>query len=120
MVPHILTDTRLRLAIGFTEDYFVSNTSLTRNTSELRTTATLNSGEILVMGGLIRTDNLDSGTNTPILGNIPIIGSFFRGTSCETIKTNVALFVMPTILEPRSRWTEKTKNALVKIETSLP
>ncbi len=111
-VPHIVSDTRLRLAIGFTEDYYVSSSSLTRNTSELRTTATLNSGEILVMGGLIRTDNLDSGTNTPILGNIPIVGSFFRGTSCETIKTNVVLFVMPTILEPRSRWTEKTKGAI--------
>ncbi len=112
VVPHIVSDTRLRLAIGFTKDEFISPTSLSRLTQELRTTATLNSGEILVMGGLMRVDNLDRGTYTPILGHIPFLGNFLRGTTARTIKTNVALLVMPTILEPRSRWTDKTRQAL--------
>lgn len=108
LVPHIVSDTRLRLVVGFLDDRFTNRTNLTRRTQELRTTATLNSGEILVIGGLLRTDNLDTGTATPILGHIPIFGSFFRGTHAQTITTNLTLFIMPTILEPRSRWTDKT------------
>jgi general secretion pathway protein D len=110
IVPHIVSDSRLRLVIGFTDDRFTDPANLTRRTQELRTTATLNSGEILVMGGLLRVDNIDKGSYTPILGHVPIFGSFFRGTQAQTITTNVTLFVMPTILEPRSRWIAKTND----------
>lgn len=112
IVPHIVSDTRLRLVVGFTDDRYTNKATLTRRTQEVRSTATLNSGEILVMGGLLRVDNRDTGSYTPVLGHIPIFGSFFRGTQAETITTNITLFVMPTILEPRSRWTDKTAGYL--------
>jgi general secretion pathway protein D len=114
IVPHIISDTRLRLEVGFTDDRYTNKASLTRRTQEVRSTATLNSGEILVMGGLLRVDNLDKASYTPILGHLPIFGSFFRGTRAETITTNITLFVMPTILEPRYRWIEKTAEYLNK------
>ncbi len=112
VVPHVISDTRLRIVVGFKDDRYTNTTNLTRRTQELTTTATLNSGEILVMGGLLRVDNLDFGSYTPILGHVPIFGAFFRGTQAETITTNLTVFVMPTILEPRSRWTNKTNEYL--------
>ena len=111
-IPHIITDKRLRLNISFTIDTFISPDRFDRVTRALQTTATLNSGEILAMGGIMRTDTSDQYTYTPILGRLPLIGIFFRRNNIQTIKRNITLFVMPTILETRTRklWTEKTKD----------
>ncbi len=111
-IPHIISEDRLRLNIGFTIDEFRTNSTLTRSTRELKTTATLRSGQILAMGGLMRIEALDEKTNTPILGNVPILGNFFRRTNDTSIMRNLSLFVMPTILNTQSLWTEKTKDLI--------
>lgn len=99
--PHIVSEDRVRLDIGFIIDRFEGNT-FNRITQGLKTTATLASGQILAMGGVIRTDRKDRKTQTPFLGSIPILGAFFRGTTEETIRSNLTLFVSPTIIEPRN------------------
>ena len=109
-IPHIISDKRLRLNISFVIDEFFGLNQFDRLTRELRTTATLNSGEILAMGGIIRVDNTDNSSYTPILGNIPLFGAFFRNNNIRTVRRNITLFVMPTILETRKMWTERTKN----------
>ncbi len=110
-IPHIISEDKLRLNIGFTIDEFQGET-FTRATRELKTTATLRSGQILAMGGIMRIDTQDFKTKTPILGDIPLFGIFFRRTNNETVRRNLTLFVMPTILNPYSRWTEKTKELI--------
>ena len=118
-IPHIVSEDKLRLNIGFTIDEYQSTTSFTRFTRELKTTATLHSGQILAMGGIMRIDTQDTNTNTPILGNIPLLGIFFRSTKNISIRRNLTLFVMPTILNPRSRWTEKTKQLICENQEAV-
>lgn len=111
--PHIVSDDRLRLDIGFTVEYFVG-TQLTRLTRGLKTTATLASNQILAMGGLLQRTAMRTLTRTPILGSIPIIGWFARGDREEDILSNIVLFVCPTIIEPKTRpeLTARTRSKL--------
>ncbi len=115
--PRIASEDRVRLDIEFTSDEFQSPTSNTRLTHYLNTTATLSPGQILAMGGLLRIDENDTITRTPIIGRIPLVGNFFRGTNLETIQTNVCLFASPLIIKPISRkpLTDKTKDKIREI-----
>ena len=111
--PRIVSDKRLRLSIGFTVEEFRGG-QFDRLSRELKTTATLNSGEILAMGGLIRFDRNEQISVTPLLGYIPILGAFFRGTTLRQVRTNITLFVMPTIIQAHKHdlWRKKTRDLL--------
>ncbi len=64
------------------------------------TTITLAPGQSFVIGGLL-SDNLRSQINkVPLLGDIPILGSLFRSTSYEEDKSELAILVTPTLVDP--------------------
>ena len=112
-IPHILTEDKVRLEIGLTIEQFVLST-FNRLTRSLHTTSTLRNGQILAMGGLLQTAKVELETNTPFWGRIPLIGWLFKGRNYQDIKTNVTLFVSPTIIEPRKRkpLTQRTRDRI--------
>ncbi|MBU2707011.1 type II secretion system secretin GspD [Zooshikella marina] len=57
---------------------------------------------ILVLGGLIEDKVQDIQTKVPLLGDIPVIGHLFRNTRKEINKTNLMVFLKPTILRDKS------------------
>lgn len=73
------------------------------NNRTIRTNANVRSGDILTLGGLNRIDDSNSRSQTPILGDIPIVGYFFKNRSQREDKTNLTLFICPTIIQPRLR-----------------
>ena len=74
----------------------VVDSFLTRN---LTTHVMIPSGNTLVMGGLIQ-DQIQSGNiKVPILGDIPVLGYLFRQDSKDRSKTDLVLFVTPTIVQ---------------------
>jgi general secretion pathway protein D len=52
----------------------------------------------LVLGGLIQDQITERQQRVPILGRIPLIGALFRSDSTTTQKTNLMVFIKPTIL----------------------
>jgi general secretion pathway protein D len=52
----------------------------------------------LVLGGLIQDDLRETQQRLPILGSIPFIGQLFRVDSTSKKKTNLMVFIKPTIL----------------------
>ena len=64
----------------------------------IETQVTIPSGNTLVMGGLIRDDNAKSFTKVPILGDIPFLGQAFRHESKARTKSNLIIFITPTIV----------------------
>ncbi len=76
------------------------NTRITRNVT---TNATVVTGDILALGGLVRTNEVDEVRETPILGKIPIIGWLFKKRFKTKNRTNLTVFISPTIIEPRIR-----------------
>jgi len=68
------------------------------NTRELSTTVSVKSGEILVLGGLIEEDEQISLQKVPLLGDIPGLGRLFRSEARSKVKTNLVIFIRPTIV----------------------
>lgn len=106
MVPRIsLYDQfseRLSLQIAVDINEFIG-TTLNRLVRRVETNANIQSGQVLVIGGLTRVDTADATSETPILARIPILGAFFRKTSKEVAKSNLAVFISPTIVHPKLR-----------------
>ncbi len=57
------------------------------------------SGNTLVMGGLISDTKTTGNTKVPVLGDIPGLGLLFRQDSKKRDKSNLIIFVTPTIVK---------------------
>jgi general secretion pathway protein D len=56
-------------------------------------------GQTVVIGGLISDNVSKLKDQIPILGDIPIIGRFFRSEASQTQKKNLMVFITPTIID---------------------
>ena len=65
---------------------------------KIQTRVMIPSGNTLVLGGLVQDDVRKGGTKVPLLGDIPIIGVAFRSESKSRQKSNLMVFVTPTII----------------------
>ncbi|MCE7797506.1 type II secretion system secretin GspD [Sphingobium sufflavum] len=81
----------------------VSNNSsdLIINKREIETTVTVDDGDILALGGLLDDNERRTIEKIPLLGDIPAIGQLFRSKSKSRSKTNLMVFIRPTILRSR-------------------
>ncbi|HEY5801742.1 MAG TPA: type II secretion system protein GspD, partial [Burkholderiaceae bacterium] len=68
------------------------------NKRSIDTTALADDGQILVLGGLIEDSTSDGVEKVPGLGNIPIIGNLFKYQKRGRKKTNLMVFLRPTII----------------------
>lgn len=70
------------------------------------TTVELGDGESFVIGGLV-SNNLSSTVNkVPLLGDLPIIGSFFRNLNYKRQDKELVIVVTPRLVKPIARGTE--------------
>lgn len=65
---------------------------------EVSTTVTVPDRATVVISGLIREDVVKQAWKVPFLGDIPLIGWFFRSKSDRTQRTNLLIFVTPHIV----------------------
>lgn len=77
-------------------------TDLVTNKREIATTVLAEDGEVIVLGGLIQDDEQLSRSQVPILGDIPLIGNAFRSKNNSTKRTNLMVFIRPTIIRDSS------------------
>lgn len=102
ITPRISAANTVSIRIDITVNQFIGGTDA-RLTREIHTNALVKSEDILALGGLIRTDTANGLGETPILGQIPLIGWLFKRRSSREVKTNLTVFISPTIIEPRLR-----------------
>jgi general secretion pathway protein D len=60
-------------------------------------------GQIVVLGGLLQEGYTNDQDKVPVLGDAPFIGNFFRYDSRKRTKTNLMIFLRPTVLRDASR-----------------
>ena len=53
---------------------------------------------VVVLGGLIKDDVQDGTQKVPFLGDIPFLGRLFRTDAVKVTKTNLLIFIRPTII----------------------
>ncbi|MFY9235508.1 MAG: hypothetical protein WAO58_13735 [Fimbriimonadaceae bacterium] len=66
---------------------------------QIAVVARVKNGETIVLGGLTRKQETGSHSRFPILGDLPIIGQFFRSNTREKNNQELLIFVTPRIIE---------------------
>ncbi|MEO5867270.1 MAG: type II secretion system secretin GspD [Sphingomonas sp.] len=74
------------------------NSDLILNKREVETTLTVDDGQIAVIGGLLDDNERRTIEKVPLLGDLPAIGALFRSKAKQRTKTNLMIFIRPTIL----------------------
>ncbi|MBI3415407.1 MAG: hypothetical protein HY043_08815 [Verrucomicrobia bacterium] len=82
----------------------------------IETQVIIPSGHTLVMGGLISDSSSKSQTKVPVLGDLPGIGLAFRSDSKVRNKSNLLVFITPTIVGDNDF--QETANVFLK--TKVP
>lgn len=78
-----------------------NNSDLIINKREIETTVTVDDGEILALGGLLDDNERRTIERIPLLSDIPGIGELFKSRSRSRTKTNLMVFIRPTILRSK-------------------
>ena len=71
-------------------------------TREMESMLRLSDGEVAVMGGLMEDKLSNTTSQVPGLGDLPGIGNFFRNRSDTMTKTELVIFLKPTIIRDPS------------------
>ena len=74
---------------------------LVLNKREFETTLTVGDGQLLAIGGLLNDDERRTIERIPLLSDIPLVGELFKSRSRSRSKTNLMVFIRPTILRSR-------------------
>jgi pilus assembly protein CpaC len=70
------------------------------DTRTVKTSVDLREGESLILAGLLDEEMRKNIQKVPILGDIPILGAFFRSTRDELLERELAFFITPRLVKP--------------------
>lgn len=70
----------------------------TTDKSSIETTVVIDNGSVLVLGGLLKDEYSDGVDQVPVLGNLPWIGNLFKSQNRTRTKSNLMVFLRPTVM----------------------
>lgn len=76
------------------------------STRRADTTVELGDGESFVIGGLVSSQLSSNVNKIPLLGDIPVLGSFFRNLSYKREDKELVIVVTPRLVKPLARGTD--------------
>jgi general secretion pathway protein D len=79
----------------------IDSSDLITNKRALKSTILADDGEIIVIGGLIRDNVRTQQSGVPLLRDIPYLGALFRWTRDTQTKSNLMVFLRPTIVRSK-------------------
>ena len=69
------------------------------NQRQAETTISAKDGETIILGGMIRNQVTSTVNKVPLLGDIPLLGNVFRSTNNDHQKTELLVFLTPTVVK---------------------
>ena len=121
--PHINEGRSLRLEVEQESSELVPSTlegDLVTSKRTLKSTILAADGEIIVIGGLIKDTVRTEQRGVPLLSRIPLLGGLFRWTRDTQEKTNLMVFLRPTILRTQAELVESGHRAYDDVRASDP
>ncbi len=106
VTPRISADDTIRLDI-FQEVSSISTTlssgtdDFVTNLRQITTSVLADDGEIIVIGGLIEQSDEVVNSKVPFAGDIPVVGNLFKSEGKDFERTNLMVFIRPTIIRDR-------------------
>jgi len=82
----------------------------TTNKRSIDTNVLVDDGQIIVLGGLIDDSIEDNVVKVPGLGDIPILGNLFKYQKRTRKKTNLMVFLRPTVIRSNEQSVSLTNN----------
>jgi general secretion pathway protein D len=82
---------------------------LITNKRTIDTTVLVDDGEVIILGGLMKDKATLGSSRVPILGSIPFLGYLFKTEQKSIEKTNLLVFLRPTVLKTREDIQTQTK-----------
>ena len=109
VTPQITPDNRIIMDLVVTKDSVGEVVTTERggsvpsiDTRSVETQVLVNNGQTVVLGGIYETEQGETVTKVPFLGDIPALGALFRSTRVESNKSELLIFVTPKILKEGS------------------
>ncbi|MDX1803040.1 MAG: type II secretion system secretin GspD [Alcanivorax sp.] len=102
VTPHVAGLSTIRLELeqdnSAVKDSAGAAVDIVTTTRKLKTTVLADDGKTIALGGLIKDDIRRTVRKVPLLGDIPLLGVLFRSTTKNHVKSNLMVFLRPTIL----------------------
>jgi len=101
VMPRITPDGQINMQLEIRQDS-ISPTAAgppAINTNEVTTSALVDDGGTIVLGGVFREETTTIESKTPLLGDIPWLGSLFKRQQTDTRRTELLIFITPTIVQ---------------------
>ncbi|AZD04411.1 type II secretion system secretin GspD [Pseudomonas chlororaphis] len=104
VTPHINEGNTLRLKVEQESSELASappgitTSDVITNKRSVKSTILADDGQIIVLGGLIKDNVKTQVSKVPVLGSIPLLGRLFTSTKDVTEKTNLMVFLRPTLV----------------------
>ena len=113
VTPHVFENNDVRMEVSQNITNVLNTTvggtafaDVVTSKRTIETTVLAANGQTIVLGGLIQDDINNTNNRVPVLGKIPLLGALFRSTSKERTKTNLLVFLRPTILQSTENSTQ--------------
>jgi pilus assembly protein CpaC len=116
LTPTVLSNERIVLKVAPEASDLDYTNSLSINgvavpaitTRRADTTVELGDGESFIIGGLVSRTTTSNADKVPLLGDLPILGSFFKQNKYQMNEKELVIMVTPHLVKPIARGTDLT------------
>jgi general secretion pathway protein D len=117
--PQITGDDKVRLIINQESSSVAARQAgastqqqaITTLKRKISTRVLVDDATTMAIGGLIQDQQVETETKVPCLGDIPVLGWFFKSRSESVRKTNLIVFIRPQIIHTREAGAGMTEEA---------
>lgn len=106
VIPRIHEGNTVRLEVNQEVSSLIGSVAgaadIITNRRSIQTTVLADDGQTIVLGGLISDDQMETRSQVPVLGDIPIIGELFKSRRNSKTRRTLFVFLKPTILRDPS------------------
>jgi MSHA biogenesis protein MshL len=99
-VSEVAQQTKLITIAGETQSLPLAQSSVRESDSIVRA----RSNQIIVIGGLMQNATREEVGSTPLLGDIPVVGSLFRHTDQSSLKSELVILLRPIVVDSDAAW----------------
>jgi general secretion pathway protein D len=75
-----------------------NNAGIITNKRSIESNVLVDDGQVIVLGGLIQEEGQDGNEKVPGLGDVPVLGNLFKYQTRRNTKTNLMVFLRPTVI----------------------
>lgn len=100
VTPQITPDGNVSMLINISQDTQGQDTlsGPSINTKRINTTVTVENGGTVVIGGIFQQSEKSTVRKIPLLGDLPLIGTFFRSNNKSTARSELLIFITPRVV----------------------